>query len=133
MRVSTHSSWKCECSPPGTACCSVCALFATMGSRLQTGDLSEFVGVRCILTMQFHHRYDETPRDYVVAATTSAKMRLGPRFSHRAKAALNESLDIAYRERIERARRDISHFPIVIYCSKERDREQKNGYIKIRN
>lgn len=62
--------------------------------RLQAGDLSKFVGVRCILTMQFHHRDDETPRDYVAVAAISAEMRLGPRFSHRTKTALNESLDI---------------------------------------
>lgn len=75
--------------------------------------------------MQFHHRDDETPRDYVVAAI-SAEMRLGPRFSHRAaKAALNESLDIAHRERIEHGVIYISFSEIVIYCSRGKEGEQK--------
>lgn len=136
MRVSTHSSWKRECSLPGAACCSVCALFATMGSRLQTGDLSEFVRVRCILTMQFHHRDDETSRDYVVVIAISAKMRLGPRFSHRAKAALNELLDIP---RVCIANEYSTAWHISFFSDsdllfkKKRERESKNRHMKIRD
>lgn len=95
-----------------SACCSTHFLFrtlATVGGRLQVGDLSEFVGVRCILTMQPPARWWNA-RDYVAASPRLSWLR--PRFSHKAKATRSSAVarysSGKCARRMNKARRNVS-------------------------